>query len=144
MVTKSVIDVEVLAGELRLAVTRTARRMRQEAGGLLSPTLNAALATIARHGPLMPSELARREAIARPTATKIVGRLEEDGYVVRANDREDGRSVLIAVSAEGEAVLAEIRARKDSFLAERLEALGVRDRETLAKAARLLEEVLGE
>ena len=92
----------------------------------------------------MPSELARRESFARPTATKIVAHLEEAGYVVRANDREDGRSVQIAISPKGRAVLAEIRARKDSYLAERLETLGARDRETLAKAARLLEAVLGE
>lgn len=143
MATKMVATGE-LAGELRLAVTRTARRLRQEAGGPLSPTLTAALSTVAKHGPLKVSELADREGVARPTATKVVARLEEASYVKRSGDVFDGRSVVVEISAEGKAVLAEIRARKDSYLAERLEALGARDRETLARAAVLLEELLAE
>ena len=35
-----------LAVRLRLAITRTSRRLRQEAGTGLSPTLTSALATI--------------------------------------------------------------------------------------------------
>ena len=66
-----------LASRLRLAVARTARRLRQEAGGGLSPTLTAALASIESHGPLTPSELADRERIKRPTATRLIGTLEE-------------------------------------------------------------------
>ena len=65
-----------LAPRLRFAITRTARRMRQEAGSDLGPSQTAALATIERHGPLSPSELAQRERIKRPTATRILGHLE--------------------------------------------------------------------
>lgn len=142
METTSPADVEELAGELRLAVTRTARRMRREAGGALSPTLTAALATVARHGPLKVSELAEREGVARPTATKIATQLEAAGYAARVNDAFDGRSVLVAATDDGKAVLAEIRARKNSYLAERLEALDEKDRQTLARAAALLEGLL--
>src|SRR4051812_28632997 len=109
-----------LAANLRLAVTRTARRMRQEAGGGLSPTLSAALATIERHGPITPSELAARERVQRPTATKLVGKLEALGLVVRAADPLDGRSSLIATTEDGRALLRELRTRKDAFLARRL------------------------
>ena len=84
--------VSALAAHLRLAVARTARRLRQEAGGGLSPTLTAALATVERHGPLTPSELAARERVQRPTATKLVARLEADGLVARTADPTDGRS----------------------------------------------------
>src|SRR4051795_77525 len=98
-----------LAGRLRLAVTRTARRLRQEAGGGLSPTLTAALATIDRHGPLTPSELADRERIRRPTATRLVARLVAAGLVGRTAAPADGRSSLLAVTAEGELLLAELR-----------------------------------
>jgi hypothetical protein len=55
-----------LAPRLRMAVARTARRLRQEAGGGLSPSLAAALATIDRHGPLTPSELAAASASSGP------------------------------------------------------------------------------
>ena len=63
-----------LAVRLRLVISRTARRLRQEAGGELSPSRSAALATIDRHGPLTPSELAGRERIQRPTATRLIAR----------------------------------------------------------------------
>jgi DNA-binding MarR family transcriptional regulator len=136
------IPVDELAGRLRLAVTRTARRLRTEAGGPLTPTLTAALATIANHGPLTPSELARREGVQRPTVTKLVARLVEAGYVARTEVAGDGRSCLLATTRQGDRVLAEIRARKDTFLAERLDALAPQDHAVLARAARLLEGLL--
>jgi DNA-binding MarR family transcriptional regulator len=133
-----------LAAHLRLAVTRTARRLRQEAGGGLSPTLTAALASIDRHGPLTPSEVATRERIQRPTATRLIGRLEEDGLVVRTADPADGRSTLISVTPAGHALLAELRTRKDAYLARRLSTLDAEDRAALARAAAILEQLLEE
>lgn len=133
-----------LAAHLRLAVARTARRLRQEAGGGLSPTVTAALATIDRHGPLTPSELAARERVQRPTATKVIGRLEDQGLVVRTADPGDGRSSLISTSSAGRRLLGETRSRKDAFLAQRLRALPAEDRATLARAAVLLERLLEE
>lgn len=130
------------AAHLRIAVARTARRLRQEAGGGLSPSLNAALATVERHGPLTPSELAARERIQRPTATRIVARLEEAGLITRTPDPEDRRSSLLAISAEGRALLRELRTRKDAFLADRLRRLAPADRATLDRAADLLEGLL--
>jgi DNA-binding MarR family transcriptional regulator len=131
-----------LPARLRLAVTRTARRLRQEAGVGLSPTLTAALATVDRHGPLTPSELATRERIQRPTATRLIAKLEDDGLVVRTADPGDGRSCLIAPTADGHALLRELRTRKDAFLADRLRDLPPDDRATLRRAAELLEGLL--
>ena len=51
-----------------------ARRLRQEAGAGLSPSLTAALATIERHGPLTPSEVAVRATTSRRwPATSAIG-----------------------------------------------------------------------
>ncbi|MCW2990605.1 MAG: transcriptional regulator, MarR family [Solirubrobacterales bacterium] len=131
-----------LAAHLRLAVARTARRLRQEAGGGLGPTSTAALATIDRHGPLTPSELAARERIQRPTATRLIANLEADGLVARTADPVDRRSFLIAMTPEGSALLRELRTRKDAFLADRLRRLPAEDRATLRRAAELLEGLL--
>jgi DNA-binding MarR family transcriptional regulator len=125
-------------------VARTARRLRQEAGGGLSPTLISALASIERHGPLTPSELADRERIKRPTATRIIGSLEEGRLVGRTADPADGRSSLIAVTPDGRDLLRTLRTRKDAYLAQRLRALPAEDRETLARAVDLLEHMLEE
>jgi DNA-binding MarR family transcriptional regulator len=131
-----------LAGHLRHTIVRTARRLRQEAGGELSPSLTAALSTIERHGPLTPSELATRERIQRPTVTRVVARLEEAGLIERTADLYDRRSSLLAATAKGRALLEELRTRKTAFLAERLEGLTPDERATLEKAADILERVL--
>ncbi len=131
-----------LATRLRLAIARTARRLRQEADTDLSPSLTAALATIDRFGPLTPTELAARERVQRPTVTRVACRLEERGLVSRAPDPADGRSALISITPAGRAVLDEIRTRKAAFLSERLEALSPADRATLERAAALLEGML--
>src|SRR5215203_658937 len=131
-----------LAVRLRLAITRTSRRLRQEAGSGLSPTLTAALATIDRHGPLTPSELAQRERVQRPTVTRLVARLEELGLLARAADPGDRRSSLLSVTPEGRALLETMRDRKDAYLASRLAGLDPGERAALDRAAAILERLL--
>jgi DNA-binding MarR family transcriptional regulator len=133
---------EQLAPRLRWAIARMARRLRQESGTDLGPSQVAALATVERHGPLSPSELADRERIKRPTATRIVGHLEAAGLVQRVKDPEDGRSSILSVAAEGRAVLRRLRERKTAYLARRLADMDAEDRRTLERAAELLEGML--
>jgi DNA-binding MarR family transcriptional regulator len=133
-----------LASRLRLAIARTARRLRQEVGAELSPSMTSALASVDLHGPLTPSELATRERIQRPTVTRVLARLEEEALVVRTADPRDGRSCLIAVSAAGSARMDELRTRKDAYLARRLDELTAEDRAVLDRAAGILERVLEE
>ena len=131
-----------LASHLRFALARSARRLRQEAGTGLSPSLNAALVTVERSGPLTPSELAAAERVRRPTITRVLARLEEEGLISRTPDPADRRSTLVAITPAGAALLAEGRTRKDAFLSERLDGLSPADRETLARAAAILEGLL--
>lgn len=130
------------ADALRLAITRTARRLRQEAGSGLSPTVLAMLASIERHQTVTPGELARIEGVQRPTVTRVIGRLSEAGLIERAADPEDGRSVLISVSEEGHRYLAEHRSRKSAWLANLIEEMPEDDAATLARAAEILTEAL--
>ena len=102
----------------------------------------AALATIERHGPLSPSELARAERIKRPSATRILGHLEEAGLVERVRDPEDGRGSIVSVTPAGRTHLKRLRARKTAYLATRLDRLSAEDRRTLERAAELLEGML--
>jgi DNA-binding MarR family transcriptional regulator len=134
--------IPALADRLRVVLARTARRLRQEAGADLGPTLIAALGTIERHGPLTPSRVAERERIQRPTATRLIAKLEEQGLIARVADPGDARSCMLSITNEGAALLLSIRTRKDAFLARRLRALPAEDRATLARAADLLEELL--
>jgi DNA-binding MarR family transcriptional regulator len=131
-----------LATRLRLAVTRTARRLRQEGTVGFSPSQGSMLATIERHGPLTPSELAQRERVQRPTVTRMLARLEDDGIVQRAADLADGRSFLVSLTPHGRELLAEVRTRKDAYLAQRLQALSDEERAALDRAADVLEHLL--
>src|SRR5829696_2035220 len=133
---------EELAPRLRWGVTRLARRLRQEAGVDLGPSQTAALATVERHGPLSPSELAEIERIKRPTATRIVRHLEDRGLLERVRDPQDGRASILSITGEGRALLKRLRERKTAYLAKRLASLNTEDRRTLERAAELLEGML--
>lgn len=143
--TKAPADTEIdaaAADRLRLALTRMARRLRQEAGIDIGPSQASALAVIERHGPLGPSELAEREGIRRPTATRIAARLTEAGLVDRVADSDDGRCVLLSLSPDGAALLRRVRSRKTAYLVQRLGELPPEDARTLERATEVLERML--
>ncbi len=133
------------AARLRLAIVRTGRRLRQEAAAEatdLTPTSTAALATVERHGPLTPSELAEIERVKRPTVTRTLGRLDRAGLIERTADPADGRSSLVSVNAAGRERLRRLRGRKNAYLAKRMRDLPASDLATLERAAVILEGML--
>lgn len=130
------------AAKLRTAIVRTARRLRQEAAAEtsgLTPTSVAALATIERHGPLTPSEIAEIERVKRPTITRTLGCLEREGLIDRATDPADGRSSLVSVNRAGRERLRRLRGRKNAYLARRMRDLTDEEVATLERAAEILE-----
>ena len=130
------------AVHLRTAIVRMARRLRQEAAAEntgLTPTSVAALATIERHGPLTPSEIAEIERVKRPTITRTLGCLEGEGLIDRAPDPADGRSALVRVNGAGRERLRRLRGRKNAYLARRMRDLSAEEVETLERAAEILE-----
>ena len=137
--TRSPSDV---AAPLRLAITRMARRLRQEADPGLTPSQLATLATIERHGPLTPSGLAEIERISRPTATRVLRGLLDAGLIARTPDPADGRSALVAIEDRGRELLKRLRSRKNAYLSRRLAGLEPDELETLDRAVRILERLL--
>jgi DNA-binding MarR family transcriptional regulator len=130
------------AAKLRMAIVRTARALRQEAAeeaSGLTPTSTAALASIDRHGPLTPSELAEIERVKRPTVTRTLACLEQEGLVERTPDPADGRSSLVSVNGAGRERLRRLRGRKNAYLARRMRDLPADEVETLERAAEILE-----
>ena len=131
-----------VASRLRLVVARVARRLRQEAGADLSASQTTALATIERHGPLTPSELAHLERVQRPTATRIVARLEKAALVERGGDPADGRISLVSITRQGTELLRRVRTRKNAYLARQLRELDPADVAILEDATEVLERML--
>jgi DNA-binding MarR family transcriptional regulator len=130
------------AARLRLVIGRAARRMRQEAGTELRPSTASALVTVELHGPLTPSELADVERVKRPTATRILRGLEEEGLVQRTPDPKDGRSALISITPEGRERLRRLRQRKNAYLARRMRDLDAAEVAALERAAEIIERLL--
>jgi DNA-binding MarR family transcriptional regulator len=129
---------EETAEVVRLAVARSSRRLRQQAEPHLSPSRAAALATIAREGPLMPSALAEIEQISRPGATRLVARLREQGLVECTPDPSDGRSYLVSISEDGSALRELRRSQKLAYMSRLLERADPAEVELLDAAARVL------
>ncbi len=127
-------DLVDVAARLRLSATRLARQLRQQSGIGLTPSQLSALAAVHREGPLTLGALADEERVAPPSVTKVIGKLEQQGLVVKQIDAGDRRVCRVATTPAGEALLAEIRERKDAWLINRLASLEPGDRNRLAAA----------
>jgi DNA-binding MarR family transcriptional regulator len=125
---------EEIAGRLRLSATRLARRLRQEAHTGLSPSQLSALAAVERHGPLTLGALADHEQVAPPSVTRVVAKLETDGFLTRQPDPADRRVTRVVVTTKGRNLLSTSRRRKTTWLATRLESLDPEARACLAEA----------
>ena len=134
-----------LAGTLRDAIMRLNRRMRQARPlGDLTLTQISALTSLGLAGALTPRELAEHERVQPPTMTKIIAKLEERGLVQRTPHPTDGRQVVLHATEAGRAAVAEQRRAGDAWLARALAELPPDDRETLRRAAELLDRIARE
>jgi DNA-binding MarR family transcriptional regulator len=130
-----------LASELRLSVMRLRRRLAGERhpDNVLSMGAMAVLGCLFRRGDLTVGELAAMERVQPPSMTRTVNALEEGGYVVRRAHETDGRQVVVVLSDQGRTTLLADRARRDAWLAQRLRGLTAEERDTLRRAAPILE-----
>ena len=129
-----------LAPDLRLAVMRLSRRLRQQRAdhGLGLGQLSA-IATLDRLGPMTPGTLAQHEQVRPPSMTKTLAALSEAGYVVRSPDPNDGRQVVVTLTNSARKLLREDRRRREEWLATLLLGLDDEQRGALATALPLLE-----
>lgn len=139
MTTKRVPPTQ-LAQQLRDALTRLNRRVRQARPvGDLTVTQLSALTSLRLAGALTPRELADTERVQPPTMTRIVAKLEERGLVCRTPHPTDGRQVILAATEGGRAVLDQFERVRDEWLANRLADLDDEERDTLRRAAEILQ-----
>jgi len=136
-------DLGEQARRLRFSVTRLARLLRAQDGGGLTPTKAAALATIERHGPIPVGDLAAYEQVSAPTATNVVTKLEEAGFVRRERDDADRRVCRVEITPAGRRRLETSRTRRAEWLADRLAELPRKDRARLLDALDALDGLTG-
>lgn len=93
------------AAELRLVIGRLIRSIRRHNDGGLTPSQVSALATIEEFGPIRISDLASRESVGTPVATRVTTSLEDLGYIKRVQDSQDKRACLVELTSTGYKVL---------------------------------------
>ncbi|MFD4506781.1 MarR family winged helix-turn-helix transcriptional regulator [Streptomyces sp. NPDC058457] len=133
-------DAARLASDLRLAVGRVTRRLRQgHAVGDLSLSGVSVLARLAAEGPDSPTSLAEMERVRPQAMASTLAQLEQRGLVRRTPDAADGRRSILAVTDEGRAVLAERRSESVQRLAAVLDTFSDQERAMLGAALPLLD-----
>ena len=134
-----------LASDLSLAVVRLARQLRfRRPDSPVSLSQLSALATLAKEGPMTPGSLASRERVKPPSMTRVIASLADDGFVDRRAHPDDGRQVLVSVSASGQELIEAERRASREWLQQRLAELQPAQRKTLFEAADLMLAIVDE
>ena len=141
---RTTLDTAALAHELRLAVMRFSRRLRnQRVDTSVTLTHLAALSTLKRHGAMSPGELAAHERVQPPSMTRVVVALESRGLVTRTPHPTDGRQVVLGLTDPARELLAAEGRARDAWLAEKLQELGPEERAVLREAAGIIDKLAG-
>ena len=128
-----------LAADLRVSVMKLARRLRQQLSeDDISTGQFSVLAALATRGPRTPRELADIERVQPPSMTRTLTYLVDAGLVDRTDHPQDGRQVLMSITAKGLAVVRETRRRRPAWLAQRLAELTPDERAVLKEASAIV------
>lgn len=134
-------DPHDVAAALRFGIGLLVRRLRQVRDDTeLTLPETSALSRLDRGGPATSSALAKQEQISPQSMGATLGGLEARGLVERRPDPDDGRRVVLSVTAEGVAVLGARRAaRTESLAAVLAEGFTADELQQLLDAAPLIE-----
>lgn len=99
---------DLVANTLLGRAARLTRLLMRSGAHKLSRTEVGVLSTLS-DGPRRITELAQTEALAQPTVTQLIDKLEGRGLVARARSGEDARVVMVEVTPAGTEVFEEVR-----------------------------------
>ena len=92
-----------------------------KSGESIDQQSHATLRHLLAWGPMRPTSLAEVLATGASHVSKIVRRLEADGWVIRATDPSDGRATLITLTPAGEEAARGVYELGDRMIAEVLD-----------------------
>jgi DNA-binding MarR family transcriptional regulator len=133
---------DVVATSLLSQTSRLTRLLLRSGSRELSRT-EVGLLTTLTDGPRSISDLADTEALAQPSVSKLVDKLEGRGLVARHRGAQDGRVVLVSICAEGETRLKQVRGHVQAVLRDALVDLPDGDLAVLVSAGEILERLIG-
>ncbi|MFJ5292558.1 MarR family winged helix-turn-helix transcriptional regulator [Streptomyces sp. NPDC088348] len=133
-----------MAADLRACLGPLVRRLRQvEPDGELTLAQTSVLVRLDREGPATPGRLAEAEGIRAQSMCTIVSALQERALVARTPDPDDGRRVVVSLTAAGVEGLHGARRERARRLTRAIDAeLTAAEREQLAVALPLLARVV--
>jgi DNA-binding MarR family transcriptional regulator len=112
-------QIDRVSSQLLPRVALLTRLLTSRLGGELSRTELGLLNTLSS-GPRRVTDLAELERLAQPTLTQLVQRLEQQGFVSRERQPDDGRVVLVSLTEAGAAALEDFRSRASAALGAHL------------------------
>src|SRR5215469_11274775 len=124
-----------------LFVQHLGRRLREidVRAGLTSARFSA-LATLRFFGSRNIGELAADERVSAPSMTRLVRDMERAGLVVRGDDPNDGRGVLIRMTPDAKARFEAVRSEKITLVADYLATLPAPVRRAISVAFAALDD----
>jgi DNA-binding MarR family transcriptional regulator len=130
------------AARLRSAVNRMSRRLRPtSAAGTLTTTEVDILVAAERQGPVRMSDLAGFAGLNPTMLTRLIPKLEAAGLIRRIHDAADRRVCRVTATPKGSRLLDRIRSERNDALSRRLRDLEPGERDTLALALPILEDL---
>lgn len=129
--------IDLVAGTLLARANRLTRLLMRSGAHELSRTEAGVLSTLV-DGPRRITELAATEALAQPTVTQLVDKLQGRGLVARGRAADDRRVVLVEISDLGRERLEEVRAVIRASMREALADLPAAELTELVHAAETL------
>lgn len=128
------------AVRLRRAVNKLARRFNASATDEgLTPTQASVLSLVAWRGPIAISELLRLERINPTMLSRVVGRLDDIGLIVRTPDPVDLRSASLVATEAGQRVHERILAQRAETVSRSARRLTAQEHAALVTALPALE-----
>jgi DNA-binding MarR family transcriptional regulator len=127
-------DVNVV-GAFALAAADASRQAAERSLGQ-GASAPAALITIGAYPGRSIEQLRRPLGLSQPGALRLVGRLEDAGWVARR--AANGRGVALSLTASGEKVVADLLRARDSSLAQLLGSLSASQLRDMAAAAEVV------
>ena len=133
---------DAVAARLRIAVARLSRRLRPtDAAGSLTTTEIDVLVAAQRRGPIRMSDLAEFTGLNPTMLSRLIPKLEEAGLILRSAGEADRRVCRVDTTAKGDRLLERVRSERNDALSQRLAALDGDQRQALAVALPVLEEL---
>ncbi len=134
--------IDLVASSLIHRASRLTRLLTSFGSRELSRTESGLLITLLER-PRRITELAETEALAQPTVTRLVDRLETRGFVVRGRAAQDGRVVLVSISPTGREKIEASRVQVRTLMRETVLELSDEELAELVGATETLAKLIG-